>query len=59
MSVCEKCWADAYTVALTTGEHQSQAYTRLLRERDEKGQACTPAQQRGEVAHPKRRVTDQ
>lgn len=45
MMACEKCWEDAYVIALHSGRGQAEEYRRLLEERKEN--PCTPAQQRG------------
>lgn len=47
MASCEKCWRDSRR-AEYEGDHM--AYQRLLRERDARGEQCTPEQQAGEDA---------
>ena len=41
--ICEKCWADAYLRALSSGKSQHEEYVALLEER--KGAPCSPEQQ--------------
>lgn len=40
MSVCEKCWGDAYLRAMSSGRTQTEEYRALLRER--KDNPCPP-----------------
>lgn len=42
---CEKCWEDAYFIALHSGRGQSAEYAALLEQR--KDNPCTPAQEQG------------
>ena len=46
MSLCEKCWNDAYFQTIGTSQSHYARYRRLLRERRDK--PCTPEQQSGE-----------
>jgi hypothetical protein len=48
MSVCEKCWADAYRRSIDSGKPQVECYHELLEER--KDNPCTPAEQAGQWA---------
>ena len=43
MPSCEKCWADSRM----THNDDGIAYTRLLHERQERGETCTPEEQAG------------
>ena len=49
MVTCEKCWADAFDIAQSSGEPQSDAYYRLICERVGV-KMCTPEQQAGDDA---------
>jgi hypothetical protein len=47
MSVCEKCWRDAYVRSISNpSKSQAEHYNDLLDER--KDHPCTPEQQKGE-----------
>jgi len=41
---CEKCWADAWH---PFGD-QAERYSKLVKERTERGQICTPKEQAGD-----------
>jgi hypothetical protein len=43
--ICEKCWADAYLRALSSGRSQHEEYLSLLEER--KYRPCSPEEQAG------------
>jgi hypothetical protein len=45
MPVCEKCWRDAYRIALSRGKSQTEVYLELLEER--KDHPCTIEEQQG------------
>ena len=45
MSCCEKCWGDAYLLALIDGRAQADHYGELLKER--MGNPCTKEEQEG------------
>jgi hypothetical protein len=45
MAACEKCWSDAYHIAMTTGKTQAECYSELIEAR--KDNPCTPEQQAG------------
>ena len=44
MSMCEKCWADAYGEMMRRGGSQTEHYQRLLKERT----SCTPEEMAGQ-----------
>ena len=46
MSMCERCWGDAYLRARCTGKSQTECYRELLEER--KNNPCNPKQQAGQ-----------
>lgn len=49
MSACEKCWADAYMIALNDRTvDQGEAYHNLVLSRTTHGPACTPREQAGQ-----------
>lgn len=45
MTVCEKCWADAYMRSLASGKSQTEEYEKLLEERRE--HPCSKEEQEG------------
>lgn len=47
MSVCAKCWMDAYLLSKTNGKLQIDSYKEILKER--KDNPCTEEQQKGEL----------
>ena len=46
MPMCERCWADAFRMAMATGKSQPDCYLELLEER--KDNPCSPEDQRGD-----------
>lgn len=46
MASCEKCWKDAASIMLDTGESHYECYVRLLYERE--NNPCTPREQAGQ-----------
>lgn len=46
MSVCEKCWKDAYYLSRWNGLSQEENYKNLIRQRN--NNPCTPKEQAGQ-----------
>lgn len=46
VSMCEKCWGDAYLETLMRGGSQTEHYKRLIEER--RDSPCTPKEQAGQ-----------
>jgi len=49
MPSCEKCWNDAYLRSLDSLKDQSECYSELIQERNDK--PCTPEEQAGKDAY--------
>lgn len=49
MAACERCWAEAGLRAEGDGRPQNDHYREVVREREQAGLECSPAEQCGEV----------
>ena len=45
MSMCEKCWADAFRRSFNTGISQTECYHEILKEREDN--PCSEEEQKG------------
>jgi len=51
MSVCEKCWGEAYMRMMSnTGKTQSDYYADILHEKELAGIVCTESEQKGIIS---------